>query len=296
MTHALTSCPPRAWPVFLPLLLVCVLGHAAEPASTSDTNTVVSRHADVQFVRSAPNTTSADTMRRFGFRSTGKGYNLPAEKFQIVVPGTFSTNLPWGLLVWISPGDEPKIPPAWEAELARQQLLFVGAYKSGNQRDVTERSRLALDAAFNMRSLYKIDPNRVYLAGMSGGGRMASVLGVAYADVFTGTICICGVDFYKDVPRAKGITFLHSYTPDAGMLARARSSRRFVLLTGELDFNRQNTQDILRNGFQREGFSHVLYLEVPGMKHALPPAKVLGTALEFLAGKETQPDAPPGKR
>jgi hypothetical protein len=32
------------------------------------------------------------------------------------------------------------------------------------------------------------------------------------------------------------------------------------------------------------GFTHVLYLEVPGMKHAIPGAPDLNTALEFLEG------------
>jgi len=274
--------------VILRLLCICALGQAPAPAEASDTNAVVSRRSDVRFVWSAPNAAPAEASRRLGIRSGASGYALAAEKFQVIVPGTFSTNMAWGLLVWISPSDAPKIPSGWEAELAKQQLLFVGAYKSGNQRDVVARTRLALEAAFNMRQLYKIDPNRIYVAGFSGGGRVAGMVGMAYPDVFTGTICMCGVNFYTDVPTTTGNHWPRSFNPDAAMLARAKSSRRFVLLTGEQDVNRENTRDVWHSGFEREGFRFVHYLEVPGLKHTLPSAEVLGTALGFFAANKTQ--------
>jgi predicted esterase len=198
------------------------------------------------------------------------------------VPGTFSTNSMWGLLVWISPSDVPKIPSAWEAGLAQERLLFVGAYQSGNSRDAVERARLALDAAFNMRQLYRVDSNRIYIAGFSGGGRLASMLGVGYADIFAGTLSVCGVNFYKDIPTAGGGFWARAYDPEAGMLAYAKGKRRFVLLTGEHDLNRENTRDLWQNGFQREGFNRVSYLEVPGLRHELPSAEVWRAALKVL--------------
>jgi predicted esterase len=271
----------KTYPAILALFSIC-----AQPAVTAETSgtNLVARRSDVRFVRSAPYATAAEVVRRLGIRSNARGPAVAAEKFQIIVPTTFSTNVPWGLLVWISPGDSPDIPPDWETELAKQQVLFVGAYKSGNRRDVVERSGLALDAAFNMRQLYKIDPKRVCVGGFSGGGRVASMVGIAYPDVFTGSICVCGVNFYTDVASG-GNNWPRSFNPDAAMLTQAKG-RRFILLTGEHDFNRDNTGDICRGGFEREGFTHVRYVEVPGLKHALPSAEVMGAALGFVAAKE----------
>jgi len=164
--------------------------------------------------------------------------------------------------------------------------LFVGAYQAGNPRDVVERARLALDAAFNLRQLYRIDPKRIYLGGFSGEGRVAGMVGMAYPEVFSGTICMCGVSFYTDIPTTTGEHWPRSFNPDAGRLAQAKGNR-FVLLTGDQDINRENTHEVWRSGFEREGFRHVRYLEVPGLKHTLPSAAVLGTALEFLAARET---------
>ena len=78
-----------------------------------------------------------------------------------------------------------------------------------------------------------------------------------------------------------------TFNPDAVLLAQARQNRRFVLLTGDQDINREITHEIWREGFEREGFRHVRYLEVPGLSHALPSGEVMSTAFDFVAGKET---------
>lgn len=277
-----------ARPLMLLLLPVWLLVQATLLAGTNDSNVFVSRHSDIQFTRPAPYATPKEINRRLGISAGGKVSTLVAEKFQVIVPGTFSTNLPWGLLVWISPGDAPAIPSVWEAELARQQLLFVGAYNSGNQRPIWERVGLAVQAAFNMCRQYKIDTNRIFVAGFSGGGRVAGMVGIGYPDIFTGTICVCGAGFYTDIPTTTGERWERTFIPDAKLLARARSDRRFVLLTGDQDINRENTHEVWRGGFEREGFRHVRYVEVPGLKHALPSAEVLSDTLKFISGTEPQ--------
>jgi hypothetical protein len=174
------------------LLILCVgtLGPTAHSSETDAPNQVNSRRSDVHFARSAPYATPKEINRRLGISAGGGRYALAAEKFQVIVPGTFATNVTYGLLVWISPGDAPGIPVTWEAELAKGQLLFVGAYKSGNQRLISERVRLALEAVFNMSQMYRIDTNRIYIAGFSGGGRVAGMVGTGYSDIFAGTICV----------------------------------------------------------------------------------------------------------
>jgi len=270
------------------LLLVCVLFPAILLAETNDSNTAVSRRSDIHFSRPAPYATPREINRRLHISAGGKASALAAERFQVIVPGTFSTNLTWGLLVWISPGDTPEIPSGWEVELAKQQLLFVGAYNCGNQRPIWERVSLALEAAFNMCRLYKIDTNRIIVGGFSGGGRIAGMVGIGYPDIFTGTVCVCGVGFYTDIPTTTGDHWARTFIPNENLLTRAKSDRRFVLLTGDQDINRENTHEVWRQGFEREGFRHVRYVEVPGLKHALPSAEVLSKALEFVAGTDSR--------
>jgi predicted esterase len=176
----------------------------------------------------------------------------------------------------------------WKTELENRGFLFVSANRSGNERHPIDRFRLALDATCNICRQYSVDRQRIYIGGFSGGSRMASMLGVAYADIFAGTLCISGVNFYKSVPTTGGKYFPPTFVPDPGVLQLAKQNRRFVLVTGEHDENRENTQAISTNGFMREGFRHVLYLEVPGMTHAMPDAKVFKQVMDYLAG-ETEP-------
>ena len=97
-------------------------------------------------------------------------------------------------------GTRPSIPEDWEKVLSEHKLLAIAAYHSGNRRNPASRMQLAVDAAFNMRRRFNITPRRVYISGVSGGGRVASMVGIAYADVFAGTFPIVGVNFYKPMP------------------------------------------------------------------------------------------------
>jgi predicted esterase len=272
----------------LALVVLCsVFLKTSADASASEGPTVPVgvEQKEVKFTQMAPYADDTNLTKHFGYRIDFPAYAITNETFQVLIPGTYSTNKTWGLLVWISPSDDPMLPPDWKAELENRGLLFVSAHHSGNERHPMDRFRLALDATCNICRQYKVDRQRIYLGGFSGGSRMASMLGVAYADIFAGTLCVCGVNFYTSVAASGGKYFPAMFVPDPGTLLLAKRSRRFVLLTGEHDENRENTQAMSTNGFKREGFRHVLYLEVPGMAHAMPDANVFRKALDFLSGQ-----------
>ena len=47
---------------------------------------------------------------------------------------------------------------------------------------------------------YQIDRSRIYLTGMSGGGKMASMVAVDHAHLFKGAVFNCGVEFWDKKP------------------------------------------------------------------------------------------------
>lgn len=218
----------------------------------------------------------------------GLGYDLARESFEVYVPDGYEPGAGYGLLVWVSPtpfgGTET---PEVQAALDRAKLLWIGANDSGNPRPSWDRSGLALDAAHRMAALYDLDPERVYVAGYSGGGRIASGLALHFPEVFRGAFSVYGVSWYEPVPvpDKPGANWPPSFAaPRAESLRDLRTDSRFVLLTGSRDFNKPQTRAV-RRAMEAAGFERVTYLEVPGASHyELPDGEWWGKAFRALDG------------
>lgn len=110
------------------------------------------------------------------------------EKFGLYVP-TQKPAKGYGLLVWVSPLDGAGMPPGWHATLEERGVIFVTAARSGNQTSpLGRRIPLALTATANVARSHAVDPDRVWIAGFSGGARIAERMALAYPDVFSGAI------------------------------------------------------------------------------------------------------------
>jgi len=276
-----------------------VLGQslAATTVSNSASQAVAGTNAqigtfDAQFLVSPPYSSAGEVCRRFSIGFVSTAYTLAKERFRVIAPESYTNDLSWGLFVWMSPGHEPGIPKDWPDVLAKHKLLFVSPLNAGNDREPQNRQagaiarfRLGLDASYNMRLRYRISPKRIYVSGFSGGARIASMLGVAYSDVFTGTLSVCGVNFYMTIPAGGDQVWPADYKTQTPHLNVAKTNCRFVLITGSNDVNRPQTLATYEHGFQQYGFAHVQYLEVPGMGHGVPGKDYLDRALKFVEGQ-----------
>ena len=238
--------------------------------------------SDVTFEKSPPHCDVDELKARFRSKEDAGPYDVTKEKFRIVVPKTYTHAAKWGLFVYINADDGAALPGGYEAALEKHKLLAISAYKCGNPRNIFDRFRLAIDANFNMTRRFNIDPARVYVSGFSGGARTASMVAVAYADLFSGAIPLCGVNFYTEIPSEPGKHWPVSYIPVNEALKIAKPGGRYVFVTGEKDFNLANTRAVFEHGFKKEGFKHIKLLEVPGMGHNPAPAEWLEKGLDFL--------------
>ena len=270
------------------MALVATSLHAATVATVSNAPPRTGTY-DTAFLVPAPNGSAGEVCRRFSIGFVSSAYTLGKEKFRVIVPESYTNDLTWGLFLWMSPGYEPGIPKDWPEVLAKHKLVFVSPLNAGNDRHpdnrqagAIERFRLGLDATYNMRLRYRVSPKRIYVSGFSGGARIASMLGVGYSDVYTGTIPVCGVNFYMTIPAPGNESWPPDYKTQTPYLNAAKTNGRFVLITGSGDMNRAQTAATYEYGFQQYGFSHVQYLEVPGMGHGIPGAEYLERALKFV--------------
>jgi pimeloyl-ACP methyl ester carboxylesterase len=172
-----------------------------------------------------------------------------------------------GVLVYVSPTDSGEPPADWASVLDRKRLLYIGAEGFGNSRPTAERVLVALAAQRLARQMGVKDDRRQFIAGMSGGGRVASQVITHFPQVYAGALCIAGADYFMPQDEAQRALV---------------ASRRLVLLTGGRDFNQREMRMVSRR-YQQGGFSSRLQLiDLPHFAHQLPDAGLLTQALDFL--------------
>lgn len=80
-------------------------------------------------------------------------------------------------------------------------------------RDAGEPSILA--AVINkVRSTYNVDADRIYVAGVSAGGAMASILGATYPDLFAAISVFAGAEFKAATSVSTGLATMKHGGPD----------------------------------------------------------------------------------
>lgn len=203
----------------------------------------------------------------------GGEYDLAKENFEVYVPPSYLTGVPFGLFVWINSGALGAPPKEWLPVLDRHGLLWVAPNNCGNERPVWYRTNLSLDAVQNMKKRFTIDPERVYVSGLSGGGRATSRTALLYPDVFSGGFFMIGAEYGRNIPgKNPGYQFVANFPmPPRTLLDKARTQHRYVILTGENDHLHDHCQAV-HQAYKADKFASATFLDVPGMGHVAPDA------------------------
>lgn len=190
--------------------------------------------------------------------------------WEVVVPDSYTSERPAGLLVYVSPSDSGKLPRGWRKLLSEHNLIWVAANVSGNRVAVSRRMAYAVFAPAVIGDRYAVDEARVFLAGFSGGARVSGLLAAQYPTLFRGAIYIGGAERWD------------AQTP-ATNLERMRDNR-FVFLVGSEDANRAVARSV-QTDYETEGFTASKMIVVRRIGHVLPEARYVHSALEFLHGR-----------
>lgn len=136
------------------------------------------------------------------------------ERWDVYIPKSYDGSKPYGVLVWVHPGDQADLLYGWNTALDDHKLIYVSAFNSSNGRVAYERMALALTGLVNVLTQYNVDRSRIYVGGFSGGGRIASRLAAEYPEIFSGAIYVEGGDGvggeYVPVPPAEGLALMRS--------------------------------------------------------------------------------------
>ncbi len=287
---------PVLKPIFaqLGLLLLAVLGLTAGVLPLSDREVQFSSYDSM-----SSNVTMAQRLESplqvdIAFRAMAQRHQrladqpleLTTEHYRIFI----SSKRPiagYGLMVFVPPWQGgPQIPPIWRAALEERGIIFVTAGQSGNDQPVLgRRDPLAILAATNVIAHYPVDRSRVYIAGFSGGSKVAFKLAVGYPDLFTGAFLLAGADALGD----EGFV-----PPDRALWAKFRTQSRVVYVSGardELNVDLAHASAASLRRFCTDASGMVV---VPGLGHELIDRSQFGRVLDILdrplAGKLSAPD------
>lgn len=206
---------------------------------------------------------------------------LAKEKFFARLPKGYAPATPAGLLVWVNAGPSGQPPEGFAEALDARGIICIGAEGSGNDRDVTDRMQLALDAVNTARRRWNIDPSRIYASGLSGGAKVACMLVICMPDVFTGGVPIVGAAFYEVVPTGdQGKSWAALFSRPAGRRWEQLLKRRLAMVTGARDFNRPSVTAATKL-FQRDKIDAKLF-DLPELGHELPPPAAFAEQLAWV--------------
>ena len=178
---------------------------------------------------------------------------------------------PLGVIIFVSPSASARPPRGWIEILDERKLIWVAAHNFGNPVPVRQRILAAVMGLTYAQQHYPIDASRIYIAGMSGGGRVASVAITEFPQLFTGALYIVGVNFWDE-----------QASPRLPQIQR----KRYVFLTGDHDFNRDETRAVYKR-YLEAGATKSLLMDLPHFGHQYPNGAQLDTAIQFLDADHT---------
>jgi len=218
-------------------------------------------------------------LSRSGKRLADQPVDLSAERFLVQLPSQHSA-AGYGLLVFVPPWQEARLPEGWAEVLNASGVIYVTAAHSGNDENLLgRREPLALLAAYNIMRRYPVDPERVYIAGFSGGSRVALRLALGYPDLFRGAILNAGSDPVgtAEVPL-----------PPRDLLLAFQRSVHLVYVTGERDEPHVSDDLLSVRSMRRWCMFNVTSFLQPRTDHEVAAPAALARALGNLAS-----NAPP---
>lgn len=194
------------------------------------------------------------------------GYDSTAQTYEVFVPPQLDPKKTYPLVLFISAGPNAAGWQQWKAVCEQQQIIFASPHGAGNNTPMPKRVRIVLDVLDDLRRQLPIDPDRSYLSGFSGGGRVACGIVFALPELFGGVVPVCASESLRE---------------ESWLRHRAIDRLSVALVTGEKDFNRGEIELWRGPMLHDVGVRTKLYV-VQGLGHGIPDATTCGAAFAWL--------------
>lgn len=193
-------------------------------------------------------------------------YDSRDQKYERFVPQLQRKGESLPLVLFISAGDSPAGWGSLESVCKQKGIAFASPFGAGNNTPMPRRVRIILDVLDDLRRQFLIDPDRTYVAGFSGGGRVACQVVFGLPELFGGVMPVCAGGDLRE---------------EAWLRHRAIERLSVAFLTGTEDFNLGEVERF-RGPMLTEMGVRTKVTVVPKMGHAIPNAKVFQSAVDWL--------------
>jgi pimeloyl-ACP methyl ester carboxylesterase len=193
-------------------------------------------------------------------------YDSKKQIYDLHVPARKSAKVPLPIILYLSPGRDSGSGKAFARLAQTRGFLYAAPLNAGNECPSRQRVRIVLDVLDDVRRQFPVDPDRTYVAGFSGGGRIACAIAFAPPELFGGVIPVCAGGFPRD---------------ESWLRQRIVERLSVALVTGQTDFNRGEVER-LRGPFLKDVGVRTRVWTVPGLGHQVPAEKVVGEAVRWL--------------
>jgi len=193
-------------------------------------------------------------------------YSATSQHYECYVPSGDPPARGRALVFCISASPKPAGWAEWKAVCERQGMVFASPFGAGNDCPPHRRARIVLDVLDDLRRKTPIDTDRTYLAGISGGARMACLIGFALPEYFGGIVPMCaGGELRKE----------------RWLWHRVMARLSVAYVTGETDFNRAEVERLRMPVLEAMQVRARLWV-VSKHGHAIAPSATLAEVATWL--------------
>lgn len=211
------------------------------------------------------------------------GYDSTKQRYELFVPAAAKAAAPKAktkgkakngeladaglpLVLFISAGDQPAGWSQLQTVCQQRGIAFASPFGAGNNTSMPKRIRIVLDVLDDLRRQHRIDADRTYLAGFSGGGRVACGLTFALPELFGGVIPVCSGGDLREEPWLRH---------------RVIDRLSVAMITGTGDFNRGEVERF-RGPMLTDFGVRTKVTTVDKLGHGIPDAKTFADVIEWL--------------
>ena len=195
-----------------------------------------------------------------------KDYDSTDQRFELYVPAGVGAQSSVPLILFISPGQKASGLAQFRALCDREGVVFASPHQAGNQTPGPRRIRIVMDTLDEVSRRLRIDPDRTYIGGFSGGGRIAFAIATALPEYFGGIIPVCAGGQLRQ---------------ESWLRQRVIDRLRIALLTGENDFNRGEIERMTQTQLSSVGATSRVWT-VARLGHSIPSGKTITEAYRWL--------------